>query len=69
MIITEIFQKREENNRKITCQNMELKICLEKKKRKRIPKNCFKVNKKSAAQTLAAESTLFFHLLELFCIV
>ena len=36
-----------------------------KKKRKRIPKNCFKVNKKSAAQTLAAESTLFFHLLDL----
>ena len=34
MIITEIFQKREENNRKITCQNMELKICLEKKRRK-----------------------------------
>lgn len=49
MIITEIFQKREENNRKITCQNMELKIMSGKKKKKRIPKNCFKVNKKSAA--------------------
>ena len=34
MIITEIFQKREENNRKITCQNMELKIMSGKKKRK-----------------------------------
>lgn len=47
MIITETFMMGE-NKRKRMCQNMELKLCLQKKK-KRIPKKCFKLNKKSAA--------------------